>query len=59
MRHGHFEMVRLTIGRKMDTSRMFTMWRVEPPWQPVTKKVTQQSISSFICILNYNFQSIE
>jgi len=38
MRHGHFEMVRLTIGRKMDTSRMFTMWRVEPPWQPVTKK---------------------
>ncbi|KAL1140669.1 hypothetical protein AAG570_000599 [Ranatra chinensis] len=38
LRHGHFEMIRLTIGRKMDTSRMFTVWRVDPPWQPVTRK---------------------
>lgn len=38
LRFGHFEMMRLTIGRKMDTSRMFTLWRVDPPWQAVTKK---------------------
>ncbi|XP_053672262.1 39S ribosomal protein L16, mitochondrial [Anopheles nili] len=38
LRWGHFEMLRLTIGRKMDTSRMFAIWRVEAPWQPVTKK---------------------
>ncbi|XP_073985005.1 mitochondrial ribosomal protein L16 [Rhodnius prolixus] len=38
MRHGHFEMVRLTVGRKMDPTRMFAIWRVDPPWQPVTKK---------------------
>lgn len=38
LRWGHFEMLRLTIGRKMDTSRMFSIWRVEAPWQPVTKK---------------------
>lgn len=38
LRWGHFEMLRLTIGRKMDTSRMFTIWRVPAPWQPITKK---------------------
>lgn len=38
LKWGHFEMVRLTIGRKMDSSRMFAVWRVDSPWQPVTKK---------------------
>ncbi|KAL5274908.1 MRPL16 family protein [Megaselia abdita] len=38
LRYGHFEMMRLTIGRKMDTSRMFAIWRVQAPWQPITKK---------------------
>ncbi|XP_014245199.1 39S ribosomal protein L16, mitochondrial [Cimex lectularius] len=38
LKFGHFEMIRLTIGRKMDTSRMFTQWRIDAPWQPVTKK---------------------
>lgn len=31
-------MMRLTIGRKMDTNRMFAVWRVDAPWQPITKK---------------------
>lgn len=39
MKHGHFEMIRLTIGRKLDQKRMFAIWRVDPPWQPITKKV--------------------
>lgn len=38
LRWGHFEMMRLGIGRKMDISRMFAVWRVEAPWQPITKK---------------------
>ncbi|XP_054740502.1 39S ribosomal protein L16, mitochondrial [Anastrepha obliqua] len=38
LRWGHFEMLRLTIGRKMDVNRMFATWRVPAPWQPVTKK---------------------
>ncbi|XP_013106747.1 large ribosomal subunit protein uL16m [Stomoxys calcitrans] len=38
LRWGHFEMLRLTIGRKMDVSKMFAIWRVPAPWQPVTKK---------------------
>ncbi|XP_077256886.1 large ribosomal subunit protein uL16m-like [Temnothorax americanus] len=38
LKHGHFEMIRLTIGRKLDQERMFAIWRVDPPWQPVTKK---------------------
>jgi large subunit ribosomal protein L16 len=28
LRWGHFEMMRLTIGREMDVSRMFAVWRV-------------------------------
>lgn len=38
MKWGHFEMVRLGILRKMDQNRMFALWRIDAPWQPVTKK---------------------
>jgi large subunit ribosomal protein L16 len=38
MRWGHFEMLRLSIGRKMDISTMFAFWRVDAPWQPLTKQ---------------------
>ncbi|KAL7033638.1 hypothetical protein ACKWTF_007655 [Chironomus riparius] len=38
MRWGHFEMLRLSIGRKMDTNRMFAIWRIDAPWQPVTRR---------------------
>lgn len=31
-------MLRLGIGRKMDVNRMFGIWRVDAPWQPVTKR---------------------
>uniref|UniRef100_A0A0K8U839 Large ribosomal subunit protein uL16m n=1 Tax=Bactrocera latifrons TaxID=174628 RepID=A0A0K8U839_BACLA len=41
LRWGHFEMLRLTIGRNIDINRMFAIWRVPPPWQPVTKKRTR------------------
>nr|CAG4650475.1 EOG090X0DE4 [Sida crystallina] len=35
---GHMEMIRMTVNRKMDPKRMFAIWRVDPPWQPLTKK---------------------
>ncbi|XP_022102186.1 39S ribosomal protein L16, mitochondrial-like [Acanthaster planci] len=38
LRHGHFEMMRLTINRSLDSTRMFARWRVEPPSKPITKK---------------------
>jgi large subunit ribosomal protein L16 len=38
LRWGHFEMMRLGIGREMDVSRMFAVWRVDAPWQPLTKQ---------------------
>ncbi|XP_071946551.1 large ribosomal subunit protein uL16m-like [Antedon mediterranea] len=38
LKHGHFEMMRLTINRFMDTRRMFAIWRVEAPYKPITKK---------------------
>lgn len=38
LKWGHFEMIRMGILRKMDQNRMFAIWRVDPPWQPVTKK---------------------
>lgn len=38
LRSGHLEMIRLTLGRKIDTDRMFAIWRIDPPWQPITSK---------------------
>ncbi|NXA44173.1 RM16 protein, partial [Eudromia elegans] len=35
---GHFEMIRLTIGRCMDPKTMFAVWRVPAPYKPVTRK---------------------
>nr|CAG4637342.1 EOG090X0DE4 [Ceriodaphnia reticulata]SVE73188.1 EOG090X0DE4 [Ceriodaphnia reticulata] len=35
---GHIEMIRMTINRKMDASKMFAIWRIDPPWQPLTRK---------------------
>lgn len=38
VRHGHIEMMRLTINRNLDESRMFARWRIDAPWKPITKK---------------------
>ncbi|NXN95059.1 RM16 protein, partial [Rhinopomastus cyanomelas] len=38
LRWGHFEMIRLTIGRNMDPKEMFAIWRVPAPFKPVTRK---------------------
>ncbi|NXV05811.1 RM16 protein, partial [Cettia cetti] len=35
---GHFEMIRLTIGRSIDPKSMFAVWRVPAPSKPVTRK---------------------
>lgn len=36
--HGHFEAIRLGINKKLDESRMFAVWRIEPPWKPVCRR---------------------
>jgi large subunit ribosomal protein L16 len=38
MHHGHFEMVRNGINRKLDESKMFAVWRIDAPWKPITRK---------------------
>lgn len=38
MKHGHLEMMRLRINRRMDESRMFAIWRIDAPWKAVTRK---------------------
>ena len=38
LRHGHMEMIRMTLGRRMDTNRMFAVWRVDAVWKPITKR---------------------
>lgn len=38
MKYEHFETIRMMIVRKIDYSRTFAIWRVQAPWQPVTKK---------------------
>lgn len=49
MKWGHFEMVRLGVLRKMDQNRMFAVWRIDAPWQPITKKVPGISFFVFYC----------
>jgi len=46
LRYGHMEMMRLTINRKMDASKMFATWRIDAPWQPLTKQV--DNLAGFI-----------
>ena len=38
MKHGHNEMVRFGIMRKIDEKRVFAIWRIDAPWKPQTKK---------------------
>ncbi|XP_064487007.1 large ribosomal subunit protein uL16m-like [Ornithodoros turicata] len=38
MRPGHIDMIRLTINKKLNVSTMFAVWRIDPPWKPITKK---------------------
>nr|CAG4642033.1 EOG090X0DE4 [Eurycercus lamellatus] len=38
LKAGHIELIRMTVNRKMDPSKMFAIWRFDPPWQPLTRK---------------------
>jgi len=38
LHHGHFEMIRIGINKKLEQSQMFAVWRIEPPWKPVSRK---------------------
>lgn len=38
MKFIHFDQMRIQLSRKLDTNRMFAIWRLDSPWQPVTKK---------------------
>ncbi|XP_050546440.1 39S ribosomal protein L16, mitochondrial isoform X2 [Daktulosphaira vitifoliae] len=38
MKFVHFEVIRMGLLRKLDWSRMFAIWRIDSPWQSVTKK---------------------
>ena len=38
LRHGHLEMIRMTVTRNLDVSRMFAIWRIDGPWQPISKR---------------------
>lgn len=38
LRHGHFEMIRMGVVRKLDQKKMFAIYRVEAPWKPITRR---------------------
>lgn len=38
LKWNHFDMIRLFLIRKLDYNKMYAVWRVDAPWQPVTKK---------------------
>lgn len=35
---GHLNMIRNTVNKAIDVQRMFAVWRIDPPWKPVTRK---------------------
>lgn len=37
LKYGHFEMIRNSINRNLDLKRSFAIWRVDPPWKPITR----------------------
>lgn len=49
LEYGHFEMMRNTINRKLDMSKVFAIWRVDSPWKPITKhgQGTNQYLNTF------------
>jgi len=38
LKYGHFEAIRTTINKNLNTNKMFAMWRVDAPWKSKTKK---------------------
>ena len=38
-KYQNFEMIRMTILKNVDYTKVFAIWRIPPPWQPITKKV--------------------
>ncbi|XP_068980784.1 large ribosomal subunit protein uL16m [Bombus flavifrons] len=38
LKHNNFEMIRMIILRNVDYNKVFAIWRVPAPWQPITKK---------------------
>ena len=35
--YGHYNMIQTTIAKKLDYSKAFAIWRIDPPSHPVTK----------------------
>ncbi|KAG7188459.1 hypothetical protein KM043_008099 [Ampulex compressa] len=38
MKHVHIEVLRLAVTRVLNTNRMFAIWRIDAPWQPISKR---------------------
>lgn len=34
----HLQIIRSVINKHMDEKKMFAVWRIDPPWKPLTKK---------------------
>lgn len=51
MKHNHFEVIRKRLLADLDYSRMFAIWRVDPPWQPCTKRVKSLFLSDNVSVI--------
>lgn len=38
IRPGHIDMIRNTINKGIDPKKTFAVWRIDPPYKPITKK---------------------
>ncbi|KAF3425924.1 hypothetical protein E2986_01709 [Frieseomelitta varia] len=45
-RYQNFEMIRMTILKNVDYTKVFAIWRIPTPWQPITKKTQGMRMGS-------------
>lgn len=55
MKFIHFENIRMGLLRKLDWSRMFAIWRIDSPWQAVTKKVIFIFMKMYCSCLSFEY----
>ena len=53
LRSSHVDNMRLQVIRKMDEKKTFAYWRIDAPWQSVSKKVLGKRMGGGKCPIKY------
>jgi large subunit ribosomal protein L16 len=58
MEYGHFNMIRNTINFNFDMTKTFALWRVDPPWKPITRHGQGFCLEKILCLKKINFHKL-